>query len=314
MALGQDERPPIILWADDDVAFTERIKEAFNNPAERIRNRVKVVTSEEAVDISRYLGKSENRSRGVVLGIAPNFKERNDIIAQVHEAVAGRFIGFVFGYTAQLTDEVWQWAIDSDIIGVYSKEAANLTGFAFLVNHNIAWRWMRASSTDARTGLPTYEVFRDQCASVLRSARSEIRITPSAQRYPDLFTMLAMDLDHFGPLNVEHGHGIGDKCLEAVARAIQQNIRANRDLCCRNGEAADEFFVLILGDGEQEAKRIRKSVAEIRVTNANGDPVSCSLTIGKGVMRREEINDPKQSFQELFDRADRDLNKKKLSR
>lgn len=58
------------------------------------------------------------------------------------------------------------------------------------------------------------------------------------------FGLLFLDLRQFKPFNDNHGHEIGDRVLQIVARRIESDIRA-ADLAARFG--GDEFVVLLSG-------------------------------------------------------------------
>jgi len=75
-------------------------------------------------------------------------------------------------------------------------------------------------------------------------------------------SVLLLDVDHFKRFNDAHGHAAGDRVLQAVARAIDDSLRAG-DVLCRYG--GEEFLVLIPGTGVQDAaqlgERMRRVVA-----------------------------------------------------
>jgi diguanylate cyclase (GGDEF)-like protein/PAS domain S-box-containing protein len=58
------------------------------------------------------------------------------------------------------------------------------------------------------------------------------------------FGLLFLDLNKFKPFNDNHGHEVGDKVLQIVARRLQAQIRS-RDLAARIG--GDEFVVMFAG-------------------------------------------------------------------
>jgi diguanylate cyclase (GGDEF)-like protein len=81
---------------------------------------------------------------------------------------------------------------------------------------------------DPLTELPWAAALREQGADYLRHGL-EIAI-------------VFLDLDDFRTLNTQFGHGIGDRCLEAVAQVLGGVLDPSRDLLCRYG--SDEFAIL----------------------------------------------------------------------
>lgn len=75
---------------------------------------------------------------------------------------------------------------------------------------------------------------------------------------PDKFVLLMIDVDHFKPYNDRFGHLMGDKCLQKVANLIKEQVRGDKDVAARIG--GEEFAVLLLGAGMQEALRVAERV------------------------------------------------------
>jgi diguanylate cyclase (GGDEF)-like protein len=101
---------------------------------------------------------------------------------------------------------------------------------------------------DALTGLPNRVLLQD------RLERTCVHHT----RYGGQFALAFLDLDHFKAINDTHGHDAGDALLKAVARRLQDSLRAS-DTVCRLG--GDEF-VLLLADlnGVAQAQAIAQKV------------------------------------------------------
>jgi diguanylate cyclase (GGDEF)-like protein len=85
---------------------------------------------------------------------------------------------------------------------------------------------------DALTGLPNRSHWMLEAQRALESAR----------RHGDRFAVAFVDLDHFKDVNDTLGHSVGDELLKAVARRLQDCLRA-QDVMARQG--GDEFVVLL---------------------------------------------------------------------
>jgi diguanylate cyclase (GGDEF)-like protein/PAS domain S-box-containing protein len=85
---------------------------------------------------------------------------------------------------------------------------------------------------DMLTNLPNRSLFFEHLDQALELAR----------RNGGRFALLFIDLDHFKPVNDNHGHAVGDLLLQAVAVRMTDRVRAS-DLVGRIG--GDEFVVLL---------------------------------------------------------------------
>ncbi|WP_282272302.1 GGDEF domain-containing protein [Stenotrophomonas sp. PS02298] len=63
--------------------------------------------------------------------------------------------------------------------------------------------------------------------------------------------LLLADIDHFKAFNDAHGHPAGDRCLQAVAAALQANVRRAGDCLARYG--GEEFAVIVPDCGREDA-------------------------------------------------------------
>jgi len=105
-----------------------------------------------------------------------------------------------------------------------------------------------------------------------------------AQRDNRCFALMMIDIDHFKGVNDAHGHAVGDQVLQAVARTIQDNLRAV-DLVARYG---GEEFVVALPDAElpaarHAAERLRHRIAETRIALGDGETVTVTISIGMAI-------------------------------
>jgi diguanylate cyclase (GGDEF)-like protein len=102
-----------------------------------------------------------------------------------------------------------------------------------------------------------------------------------AEGHERLVSVIMLDVDHFRRFNETYGHAVGDRALQAVARAIQSAVRA-QDIAARYG--GEEFCVIIpgadLAEAVQIAERVRAAIAAARVPareSTGGLPVTASL-------------------------------------
>ncbi len=72
------------------------------------------------------------------------------------------------------------------------------------------------------------------------------------------FAVLYVDVDHFKPINDDHGHAVGDELLCAIARRLLGCIRP-QDMASRRG--GDEFTILLDSiPGEATARRVAERI------------------------------------------------------
>ena len=88
-------------------------------------------------------------------------------------------------------------------------------------------------------------------------------------------------MDHFKAINDGHGHEVGDRALQHVARQLQATARG-LDFVARHG--GEEFVVLLdlgqHGDAQAAGERLRLAVAD---TPFMADGASLTITMSFGV-------------------------------
>lgn len=134
------------------------------------------------------------------------------------------------------------------------------------------------ASTDELTGLLNRHAFNILIGKLMAEHRRE----------PKPVSMLLVDIDHFKPINDRHGHLVGDTVLAAVARVLQDGLRAS-DLAVRWG--GEEFLLVLkgcdLGEAQRIAENLRAAVAAIE------QPVPVTVSIG--VARFDGSESPEQT-------------------
>jgi diguanylate cyclase (GGDEF)-like protein len=92
--------------------------------------------------------------------------------------------------------------------------------------------------------------------------------------------ILMLDLDHFKAVNDTYGHPVGDRVLQAAARATRRVVREG-DVLVRYG--GEEFLVILPGSSRADlalvADRIRRAVADTTVADGE-QSVAVTVSIG----------------------------------
>ncbi len=124
-------------------------------------------------------------------------------------------------------------------------------------------------------------------------------------RYHSPLSCIVMDIDHFKQINDTHGHPIGDRILQMIAKVIAELCRAE-DVPCRYG--GEEFVIITphttASDSAVFAERMREIIAGtcfkpegLRNTALLGDHIRA--TVSFGVAEAIDAHD-----RSMFERAD----------
>jgi diguanylate cyclase (GGDEF)-like protein/PAS domain S-box-containing protein len=139
------------------------------------------------------------------------------------------------------------------------------------------------SHTDDLTGVANRRAFN-------RSLRKEIA---KSQRYAGVFSIVAIDIDHFKKINDRFGHAGGDEVLMAVAAIFTDRLRRNVDLVARVG--GEEFMLLLPGTTKagaiELAERLRSHLARMPIS-IGGESVA--ITASFGVKQFDSRSDPER--------------------
>lgn len=155
------------------------------------------------------------------------------------------------------------------------------------------------SRHDSLTGLLNRQVLNEELERMLAQAKRS--------RQP--IAILMMDLDHFKQVNDQHGHLIGDACLQHAAQRMLQRMRGN-DLLVRFG---GEEFVAVLGDTNQSgamdlAEQLREDLAT-HPCDYQGLNIRLSLSIGVYAL----VPDANSNREQLLRHADQALYRAKAA-
>jgi diguanylate cyclase (GGDEF)-like protein len=144
--------------------------------------------------------------------------------------------------------------------------------------------------TDELTALPNFRAFRERIDAELERA----------DRYPERFGILVMDLDRFKKYNDTFGHGAGNQALKRVAEAIRETVRAV-DFPARYG--GEEFAVIVpqvdMPTLAMIAERVRSNIEALP---APPDGAQVTVSIGAALYPEDGADREK-----LFSKADERL-------
>jgi diguanylate cyclase (GGDEF)-like protein len=134
-------------------------------------------------------------------------------------------------------------------------------------------RLKKMSLTDALTKIYNRRYFDDVIEKAfLRSTRQ-----------PELFSVVAIDIDHFKAYNDTYGHAAGDRILKTVATQMKLALLRKTDFLARHG--GEEFIALLYADDENGAlgvaERVVKSIAALKIPHQKSN--YGVLTVSAGV-------------------------------
>jgi len=123
-------------------------------------------------------------------------------------------------------------------------------------------------------------------------------------------SLILCDVDFFKIYNDTYGHQAGDRCLQQIAKALQEAVKCEGDLVARYG--GEEFAVILPSSNSDRAvsivEKIQDSVRALEL-NYPQSPISSYVTLTFGVA--SIIPDPETSKESLIAGADRALYKAK---
>ena len=110
-----------------------------------------------------------------------------------------------------------------------------------------------------------------------------------------------LDIDHFKPINDQHGHATGDRALQAFAGTVRASLR-DSDVLARWG--GEEFVLMLTDTSADQARglleRIRQAVQALEIAHSAG---SLQLTVSIGLAQHL----PGDTVEHTLERADQAL-------
>ncbi|SFA69775.1 diguanylate cyclase (GGDEF) domain-containing protein [Pseudomonas sp. NFIX10] len=119
-----------------------------------------------------------------------------------------------------------------------------------------------------------------------------------AKRHSQPLSVLMLDIDHFKRINDNHGHGVGDEVLKAVAESIKGQLR-NVDMVFRFG--GEEFLILLANTSRDAAAMVGERLRHAAQTQdyfAAGTRIDLTVSLGCATLL------PGESSESLLRRAD----------
>jgi diguanylate cyclase (GGDEF)-like protein len=151
----------------------------------------------------------------------------------------------------------------------------------------------RVALQDPLSGLFTRAFLDDRLPNMLKEADEE----------SDPISCILLDLDHFKSINDAHGHLVGDRVIERVARLGRKSLRRS-DVGIRYG-GEEMLFVLPGADLERAlatAEELRKAVAEDPYEDVDGTVnVSASLGVSERLAGESATDWIGRTDEALFD-------------
>lgn len=149
-------------------------------------------------------------------------------------------------------------------------------------------RLEQMATTDKLTGIMNRQAFE----------LGFLRMRTNALQQGKPVAMAIIDIDHFKPINDFHGHSIGDRAIQHVARLIQASLRYSDSLCRWGG---DEFLILMPDcDSDQALARMETLARLIEQSPVVSENHTIAITISCGVAELQG----KETMEALVNRAD----------
>ena len=152
----------------------------------------------------------------------------------------------------------------------------------------------RLATRDPMTGCLNRRAFHAALNEMLASSRAS----------GEALSCVMVDIDHFKSVNDTHGHAIGDRVIQEVAKKLVASARAS-DLVCRYG--GEEFCVVLHGStlaaAQEFGERVRRRIeAECGMAVREVPGMRVTASLGLAVLSDAQTPAPK-----LIDQADQAL-------
>lgn len=152
--------------------------------------------------------------------------------------------------------------------------------------HCLTIKLRHEAKSDPLTGLPNRRHF----DLALQERLAQVAVNP----HSDVFSVAILDIDHFKPINDDHGHAVGDQVLQQLAKLLASQLRG-RDFAARIG--GEEFALLMpdtsLDEASSALERLRRAIEAYRwkpvpITASLGVTGYLSGDTGESLMERAD--------------------------
>ncbi|MFA7240346.1 MAG: PleD family two-component system response regulator [Sulfuricellaceae bacterium] len=288
----QHENKPLILIVDDTPTNIQVLAETL-----RTDYRVKVATSgKAALAIANH---PDSRPDLILLDVMMPEMDGYEVCRRLKQESATQGIPVIF-VTAKgdVTDE--EHGLRLGAMDYIVKPFHLAIVRARVQNHiNLKMKTDQLESLaliDGLTGIPNRRRFDEALGHEWKRAL----------RNGTPLVLIMADIDHFKAYNDNYGHGAGDQCLKAVAKALANSLERPSDILARYG---GEEFAAVLPDTDAEgarllAERLRANVAALTLPHRFSSVVD-HVTISVGYTSLEPTHD--QSPLALLQLADKML-------
>jgi diguanylate cyclase len=249
------------------------------SPDHAVATRVAAGVQEVLGHMARTTGQTQASAEGFGESLSRWSEHLPETVPATHQAALDDMLTHTRSMVAEMADLKAQLKRHSDTITQLQDEVRHARNAALL---------------DALTGLANRAAFDRALTQLL----SEHDIGAYGQ-----VGLLMVDVDHFKRVNDTWGHVFGDKVLQAVAKALRDNIKG-RDMVARYG--GEEFAVLLPDTGlegsQALAEKLRSAVERIKI-GIKGQSASASrVTVSLGVAVRR-VGEPALAFVARADEA-----------
>jgi diguanylate cyclase (GGDEF)-like protein len=171
-------------------------------------------------------------------------------------------------------------AADPGPVKLVAEDVIRVGGHAFKLKHLDDLERRYHQDMVARTTLDPLTGVGNR-ATILQQLASHVEL---ARRHQRPLAVILADLDWFKQVNDTHGHGVGDRALEAFGTQLLRRLRGSDPV----GRIGGDEFLIVLPEtparlAMSAAEDLRRALAEYPLTLENGDtlPLTCSLGVAE---------------------------------
>lgn len=206
--------------------------------------------------------------------------------------------GATMGLMAWRQPQQYPWAVECGhflLVAIMMPAVSLLAGRLSRMRHRA--RMQRAELAQALSRLREH-ITRDELTGLINRRHMGVLMDQQLQRCVrsgQTFCLAALDIDHFKPVNEEHGYAVGDAVLRAVALEAQRQVR----LCDVLARWGGDDLVLMMGDSRSALargglERLLQKVAALRILNGS---TALGVTLSAGLAEHRAGESVEQTLQ-----------------